>query len=499
MKLIYEKSITSRRGFMPPKSDVPGNRGICPEYARGQAPCLPEVSELDVVRHYTNLSRMNFSVDNNFYPLGSCTMKYNPKFTEKIAAMEGFSELHPLMPQMLGGGRLSQGALEVIYNTEKLLCEITGMEAFTMQPLAGAHGELTGIMLIAAYHKSKGRRRKHVIVPDSSHGTNPASAAIAGYDVIVVKTDKTGCMDMEQFRSVLNEDTAAVMLTCPNTLGIFNIRIEEVTSLAHSVDALVYYDGANLNAIMGKCRPGDIGFDVVHLNLHKTFATPHGGGGPGAGPVGVSARLVEFLPVSRVMKRPSGALYLDYNNPKSIGYIAPFYGNFGVILKAYAYILFLGKEGLIEASENAVLNANYCLARLKPHYDAAYDRLCMHECVLSAQKQAKNGIRALDIAKYLIDKGFHPPTIYFPLIVKEAMMIEPTETESKETLDKFIDAMIEAAELAQKDPQRLKDAPLTMPVKRLDETKAARDLNLCWQPDLVIASTPNNSEGDEAI
>jgi glycine dehydrogenase subunit 2 len=482
MKLIYEKSVESRRGFRIPMPDVPEKRAIDSKYARQNIPSLPEVSELDVVRHYTNLSRMNFSVDNNFYPLGSCTMKYNPKVAEKIADLEGFSGLHPLMPQLLGGGRLCQGALEVLYNTEKLLCEITGMEAFTMQPLAGAHGELTGIMLIAAYHKEKGRRRKNVIVPDSSHGTNPASAAIAGYEVIVVKTDKSGCMNMDEFRSVLNEDTAAVMLTCPNTLGIFNTRIKEVTDLAHSVDALVYYDGANLNAILGKCRPGDIGFDVVHLNLHKTFATPHGGGGPGAGPVGVGKNLVDFLPISRVMKRPAGALYLEYNNPKSIGYIAPFYGNFGVILKAYSYMLLLGRDGLIAASEHAVLNANYCLSRLKDYYDVGYDRRCMHECVLSAQRHVKQGVHALDIAKYLIDKGFHPPTIYFPLIVKEAMMIEPTETESKETLDEFIETMIDAAKLSQSDPKLLSNMPLTMPVKRLDETKAARDLNLCWQP-----------------
>jgi glycine dehydrogenase subunit 2 len=483
MRLIYEKSVESRQGFKLPVSDVPFSEGISIEYLRKKAPCLPEVSELDVIRHYTNLSRMNFSVDNNFYPLGSCTMKYSPKFTEKIANMDGFLKLHPLMPQILGGGRLSQGALEVIYNIEKLLCEITGMKAFTMQPLAGAHGELTGIMLIAAYHKSRGSRRKHVIVPDSSHGTNPASASIAGYDVVVVNTGKDGCMDMEQFRNALNKDTAAVMLTCPNTLGIFNGRIKEITDLAHSFDALVYYDGANLNAIMGKCRPGDIGFDVIHLNLHKTFSTPHGGGGPGAGPVGVNEKIVDFLPVSRVMKRPGGTYYLDYNNPKSIGYIAPFYGNFSVILKAYAYILVLGKEGLIRASEYAVLNANYCLARLKKHYDIGYDRKCMHECVLSAKRQAGKGVKALDIAKYLIDKGFHPPTIYFPLIVKEAIMIEPTETESKDTLDIFIDAMIEAAELSEKNPQRLKDAPLAASIKRLDEAKAARDLDLCWQPD----------------
>ncbi|MDD5503901.1 MAG: aminomethyl-transferring glycine dehydrogenase subunit GcvPB [Candidatus Omnitrophica bacterium] len=482
MKLIFEKSVKSRTGFSLPAPDVPRKKDIGIRYARNHGAFLPEVSELDVVRHYTNLSRMNFSVDNNFYPLGSCTMKYNPKFTEKIACMEGFSGLHPLIPQLLGGGRLSQGALEVLYNMEKLLCEITGMAAFTMQPLAGAHGELTGIMLIAAYHKNKGRRRRCVIVPDSSHGTNPASAAIAGYDVKVIKTGPDGCMDMRQFKDSLSEDMAAVMLTCPNTLGIFNPAIKEITDIAHSAGALVYYDGANLNAIMGKCRPGDLGFDLVHLNLHKTFATPHGGGGPGAGPVGVASQLVDFLPVSRVMKRPAGAFYLEYNNPKSIGYIAPFYGNFAVILKAYAYILILGREGLIKASEYAVLNANYCMCRLKQYYDVAYGKRCMHECVLSAQRQSENGVKALDIAKFLIDRGFHPPTIYFPLIVREAMMIEPTETESKETLDEFIEAMIEAAELARRDANKFHDMPVTTPVSRMDEVKAARELDLCWRP-----------------
>jgi len=482
MRLIYEKSIKGRRGFKLPQPDVPEKEGIPAKFSRKDKANLPEASELDVVRHFTNLSRMNFSVDTNFYPLGSCTMKYNPKFTEKIVGIEGFLDLHPLIPQLLSGGRLAQGSLEIIYNTEKLLCEITGMEAFTMQPLAGAHGELTGVMLIAAYHKSKGSRRRHIIVPDSSHGTNPASAAIAGYDVIIVKTGKDGCMDIREFKRKLNKDTAAVMLTCPNTLGLFNTRIKEIIGLAHSVGALVYYDGANLNAIMGKCRPGDIGFDVVHLNLHKTFATPHGGGGPGAGPVGVNASIVEFLPISRVMKRPGGAFYLNYNNKESIGYIAPFYGNFAVILKAYAYMLILGKEGLIKASEYAVLSANYILSRLKDYYELTFDRRCMHECVFSASRQAKKGVHALDIAKYLIDRGFHPPTVYFPLIVKEAMMIEPTETESKETIDGFIDIMIEAAKLAETDPEKLTIAPQTMPVKRLDETKAARDLNLRWKP-----------------
>jgi glycine dehydrogenase subunit 2 len=482
MQLIYEKSIKGRRGFKLPKSDVSFKAEIPKKYARAAAPDLPEVSELDVVRHFTALSHMNFSVDSNFYPLGSCTMKYNPKFMERISNIEGFLESHPLLPQLSGGGKLCQGSLEVLYKIEQLLCEITGMDAFTMQPLAGAHGELTGAMLIAAYHKAKGNRRKYIIVPDSSHGTNPASAAIAGYEVVVVRTDKDGFIDLDEFKAKLNKDVAAVMLTCPDTLGLFNPRIKEVTDLAHKVDALIYYDGANLNAIMGKCRPGDIGFDIVHLNLHKTFATPHGGGGPGAGPVGVNKKLVEFLPISRVAKNAYGVYSLDYNKPKSIGYIAPFYGNFAVILKAYAYILLLGKEGLIQASEYAVLNANYCRVKLKDHYELPYDRICMHECVFSASRQAENGIHAIDIAKYLIDKAFHPPTVYFPLIVKEALMIEPTETESKETLDRFIEAMVEIAELAKKNPQKIKDAPQAMPVKRLDETKAARELNLKWAP-----------------
>lgn len=481
MRLIFEKNVEGRHGLKMQVSDVPAVPKPEKKYLRAELPHLPDVSELDVVRHYTNLSRLNYSVDTNFYPLGSCTMKYNPKFTEALAALEGFTAVHPLLPQLAGGGILTQGSLEVLYNTKKLLSEITGMADFTMQPLAGAHGELTGVMLIAAYHRDRGSRRKYVIVPDSSHGTNPASAAIAGYQVIVIPTDKDGYMDMAEYKKKLNDEVAAVMLTCPDTLGIFNPQIKEITDLAHSVGALMYYDGANMNAMLGKCRPGDIGFDVIHLNLHKTFATPHGGGGPGAGPVGVSERLVDFLPISQIVKRTDGTFALDYHRHKSIGYIAPFYGNFGVILKAYAYMLLLGKQGLIEATEHAVLNANYCRVRLKDHFDIPFDRICMHECVLSASRQAKNGVRALDIAKYLIDKGYHPPTIYFPMIVKEALMIEPTETESKETLDLFIDTMIEIARIAESDPDIIKRAPLTRPVKRLDETKAAREPNLRWQ------------------
>ncbi len=481
MRLIFEKNVESRRGFKIQASDVPSAPPADARYLRKEPPGLPDVSELDVVRHYTNLSRLNFSVDTNFYPLGSCTMKYNPKFTETLAGLEGFTAVHPLLPQLSGGGVLTQGSLEVLYNTKKLLCEITGMAGFTMQPLAGAHGELTGVMLIAAYHKHNGSRRKYVIVPDSSHGTNPASAAIAGYQVIVIPTDSDGYMNMAEYKKNLNGEVAAVMLTCPDTLGIFNPRIKEITDLAHGVGALMYYDGANLNAVLGKCRPGDIGFDVIHINLHKTFATPHGGGGPGAGPVGVCEKLIDFLPIPRIIKRSDGTFALDYHRHKSIGYIAPFYGNFGVILKAYAYILLLGRGGLIEASESAVLSANYCRARLKGHYDIPFDRICMHECVLSASKQAKRGVHAIDIAKYLIDKGYHPPTIYFPMIVKEAIMIEPTETESKETLDGFIDTMIEIAALAETDPDAITRAPLTRSVKRLDETKAAREPNLRWR------------------
>lgn len=482
MKLIFEKHQEGRQGFSYGALDVPKVKTLAQNYCRKADAQLPSLSELDVVRHFTNLSRLNYSVDANFYPLGSCTMKYNPKFCEQVASLEGFSQSHPLLPQLTGGGMLAQGSLEVLYESERLLSEITGMSAFTMQPLAGAHGELTGVMLVAAYHKDKGSRRKYIIVPDSSHGTNPSSAAIAGYEVIVVPTGSDGYLNLEEYKKHLTPEVAAVMLTCPDTLGIFNPQIKLIADLAHKVGALMYYDGANLNAMLGKCRPGDIGFDVVHINLHKTFATPHGGGGPGAGPVGVSEKLVDYLPISRVVRRGDGTYALDYQQPKSIGYIAPFYGNFGVILKAYAYILILGKEGLIQAAEMAVLNANYCQEKLKKYFDLAFDKRCMHECVFSASRQVKNGVHALDIAKYLIDQGYHPPTIYFPLIVKEALMIEPTETESKETLDAFIQTMIEIAHLTQTNPSVITRAPLKMPIKRLDEVKAVRSLDLCWKP-----------------
>ncbi len=481
MKLVFEKSVPRRRAIEVGDSDVPTTININSDFLRETAAELPELSELDVVRHFTELSRMNFGVDTNFYPLGSCTMKYNPKVAERIASYPGFAHLHPLLPQLRMGGMLTQGALRVIYETDILLREITGMAGFTMQPMAGAHGELTGIMIMAAYHRSKGNKKTTVLVPDSAHGTNPASAAIAGYKVVLVPSNDKGVMDINAVKKLLNDEVAGLMLTCPNTLGLFNPHIKKICDLIHSVDGLAYYDGANLNAIVGKARPGDFGFDIVHLNLHKTFATPHGGGGPGAGPVGVKENLVDFLPVSIVIKRDDGTYALEYNRPNSIGYIAPFYGNFAVILKAYVYILMLGKKGLKEVAENAVLNANYIRTKLNSHYKIAYDCICKHECVFSPTDQMlENGIHAIDIAKALIDRGFHPPTVYFPAIVKEALMIEPTETESKETIDAFINAMIDIAELAKTEPEKLKEAPTTTPVSRPDETAAAKNLDIAF-------------------
>lgn len=478
MELILNKSVQGRKGIMFPLVDVPPAKKLNEKYLRERDAELPSVSEPEVVRHFTNLSRLNFGVDSNFYPLGSCTMKYNPKFTERIAAFERFTSLHPLAPQLVEGARLTQGALEVISNLEIVLSEITGMDAFTTQPAAGAHGELTGVMLIAAYHRRRGNKKKHILIPDSGHGTNPATAAIAGYTVKTIRSDDKGVMDLDEFKRLLNKDTAAVMLTCPNTLGVFNPDIKEISRLAHEAGALMYYDGANLNAILGKARPGDMGFDVVHLNLHKTFATPHGGGGPGSGPVGVKKELIPFLPIPRVRKTKKKMFELDFEEPLSIGYISPFYGNFSVMLKAYAYILLLGKNGLVDVSENAVLNANYLKHHLSKYYETPYSENCLHEFVISASRQAKKGVRAIDIAKALIDQGIHPPTVYFPLIVKEAMMIEPTETESKETLDNFIEVMASLAGLAEKDPKIFKTFPKTTPVSRLDEVKAAKDMDI---------------------
>ena len=482
MPVIFEKSVPGRRGVRLPESDVPVSTRTDALYARSTELDLCELSELDVVRHFTDLSRKNYGVDTNFYPLGSCTMKYNPKVCEEIARLDGFTLLHPLLPQLRRGGLLTQGALAVVYELEQLLCEITGMDAFTLQPLAGAHGELTGMMLVAAYQKHKNNKKSEILIPDEAHGTNPSSAATAGYSVRVVPTSrKTGAIDFPALESMMGEQTAALMLTNPNTLGIFISDIEKISALARAHDCLMYYDGANLNAVLGRFRPGDALFDIVHVNLHKTFGTPHGGGGPGSGPVGVKQHLEKFLPISRVIKRDDNTYALNYDYRDSIGYVAPFYGNFAVCLKAYAYILSLGAEGLRRVSANAVLNANYILHSLKEVYHAPYPDGCMHECVLSAKSQAKEGVRAVDIAKALIDEGFHPPTIYFPIIVKEALMIEPTETENKETLDSFIEAMIRIAGKAETCPEKLHAAPLSTPVGRLNETKAARDMDLCYR------------------
>jgi len=479
VKVIFEKSVAGRRGVRTARQDGCPPPRIASRLLRETPAELPELSELDVVRHFTELSRRNFGVDNGFYPLGSCTMKYNPKMAEQVAGYAGFASLHPLLPQLPGGERLVQGALAVLYRTDLLLREICGMSAFTLQPLAGAHGELTGVMIIAAYHKDRGNRKTTILIPDSAHGTNPASAAIAGYGVRVIPSDARGHMDLAALKAALNDEVAGLMLTNPNTLGLFDPNIQEISRLVHSVDGLMYYDGANLNPLLGRCRPGDMGFDLIHVNLHKTFATPHGGGGPGSGPVGVCEKLLPYLPISLVGERPDGSYYLDYERPKSIGYIAPFYGNFGIILRAYAYLLALGREGLLRVSENATLNANYVMEKLRPHFDLPYDGICKHECVFSAQRQTEHGVHALDMAKALIDRGFHPPTIYFPLIVPEAMMIEPTETESKETLDTFIATMIELAQLAKTRPEEITRCPTTTVVGRLDETRAAR------QPDLA--------------
>lgn len=477
MKTLFSQSVPGRTGVLPAKPQKHVQDMLPANLLRKKRPALPEVSELDVVRHFTRLSQLNFSVDTNFYPLGSCTMKYNPKVTEKIAANPGFAGQHPLVAEIPGGAVLAAGNLEAIWYTEELLKEVTGMKAFTLQPMAGAQGELTGILLIAAYHRHKGNKKNKVICPDAAHGTNPASAALAGYEVVSIES-KDGVVDPEALEAVLDDSVAALMMTCPNTLGLFEKNLPAIVEKLRRVDALLYYDGANFNAIMGRMRTGDVGFDVVHLNLHKTMGTPHGGGGPGSGPVGVSEKLVPFLPGPRVFKEKDGSFRLNHDLPLSIGQVAPFHGNFGVYLKALAYMVMLGKDGLARATDYAVLNANYIRARMRGHLDIPYDEICMHEFVMSASNLEQYGVHALDLAKALLDKGFHAPTIYFPLIVKECLMIEPTETESLETLDSFCDALIEIVETAKKEPEKIKEAPVSMPIKRLDEAKAARSMIL---------------------
>ncbi|HET7628479.1 MAG TPA: aminomethyl-transferring glycine dehydrogenase subunit GcvPB [Bacillales bacterium] len=471
--LIFEYSRDGRIGFSLPELDVPEEdlASVLPaEYLRTEEPKLPEVSELQIMRHYTALSNRNYGVDSGFYPLGSCTMKYNPKINENIARLPGFAHIHPEQDE-----ETVQGALEMMYRLQTNLEKITGMDTVTLQPAAGAHGEWTGLMMIRAYHEANGDyNRTKVIVPDSAHGTNPASATVAGFEAITVKSNEKGSVDVEDLRRVVGDDTAALMLTNPNTLGLFEEDILEVAEIIHEAGGKLYYDGANMNAIMGVTRPGDMGFDVVHLNLHKTFTGPHGGGGPGSGPVGVKSDLVPFLP-KPVLVKADESYHLDYDRPQSIGRVKPYFGNFGINVRAYTYIRTMGEEGLRKVSEYAVLNANYMMRRLEPYFDLPFARHCKHEFVLSGKRQKKLGVRTLDMAKRLLDFGFHPPTIYFPTIVDECMMIEPTETESKETLDSFIDAMIQIAEEVENHPEIVQEAPHHTKVSRLDETSAARN------------------------
>lgn len=470
--IIFELSRENRVGYSFPKSDVPV--GKLPEHVLRKEPArLPEISELQLMRHYTRLSQDNFGIENGFYPLGSCTMKYNPKINEVTARLDGFANIHPFQPI-----EHVQGALQLMHELQEDLKVITGMDAVSLQPAAGAHGEWTGLMMVRAYHEKNGDvKRTKVIVPDSAHGTNPSSAHIAGYDVISIPTNTEGLVDVEALRAKVGEDTAALMLTNPSTLGLFEKDIVAIADIVHEAGGLVYYDGANLNAIMAKTSPGLMGFDIVHLNLHKTFSTPHGGGGPGAGPVGVKQHIIPFLPVPRVEKTDKGyTLNSDY--PESIGRVKNYYGNFGVLVRAYTYIRTMGPIGLRKVSESAVLHANYLAKRLQTAYDLPYDQICKHEFVLSGKLQKKQGVRTLDIAKRLLDYGFYAPTVYFPLIVEEAMMIEPTETESKQMLDEFIEVMLKIAEEVVETPELVIEAPHNKPVRRLDEVRAARQIKV---------------------
>ncbi|TLU88094.1 MAG: glycine dehydrogenase subunit 2 [Chlorobium sp.] len=480
-KLIFDLSRSGRKGYCLSGNDIPDiplDTILPSNCLRSEPASLPEISESEVVRHFVRLSNMNFHVDKGMYPLGSCTMKYNPKINDYTCSLPGFSTLHPLQPS-----ETTQGALQLMYELTEMLKEIAGMAAVTLQPAAGAHGELTGILLIKKYHESMGSKRRKLLVVDSAHGTNPASAALAGYEIISVSSNADGRTDLDDLARKLDGDVAALMLTNPNTIGVFEKDIVRIARMVHDNGSLLYMDGANMNALLGISRPGDMGFDVVHYNLHKTFSTPHGGGGPGSGPVGVCEKLVPFLPVPVVEKKESekGAVYsLSCNCPESIGRMMNFYGNFGVLVRAYTYIRMLGADGLRMVSENAVINANYLLSLLGEKFDLPYPKPVMHEFCLSGDRQKKaHGVRTLDMAKRLLDYGFHAPTIYFPLIVSEALMIEPTETESKETLDTFAEVLNRIADEAASDPALVLSAPLTTPVKRLDEAQASRQLNIC--------------------
>ncbi len=485
-KLIFELSKPGRRAYtLPASADPSASFSIPSGLLRAEAPELPEVSEVDVVRHYTNLSQMNFGVDTGFYPLGSCTMKYNPKINEEIAAMPAFQGLHPLQDEST-----VQGALEVYYEMDRALSAITGMKHFTLNPCAGAHGELTGLMVMRSYHASRGdTARTKVIVPDSAHGTNPASAAVCGLSIVEVKSNASGLVDVEDLKPLLGPDIAGIMMTNPNTLGLFEKDIKEIAELVHACGGLLYYDGANMNPLLGVVRPGDMGFDIMHLNLHKTFSTPHGGGGPGSGPVGVADRLAEFLPTPKVVKGEDGRFHIVGDAPMSAGRVSAFMGNFGVILRAYAYILMLGKQHLAMAGKLATLGANYIKESLKDAYKLPIPSICKHEFVFDGliddgSATGKPGATTLDVAKRLLDFGYHAPTIYFPLLFHQALMIEPTETESKETLDAFIDVMHAIAREAAEDPDILHGAPHNAPISRPDETMAARRPVLKYKDEL---------------
>jgi glycine dehydrogenase subunit 2 len=473
---IFEKGAPGRRAFACPELDVPAVDGLLPErFRRSQEPRLPEVSEPELVRHYVNLSKKNFDLDSGFYPLGSCTMKHNPRLHERVAALPGHARLHPLQSPAR-----AQGALELMWNLERALAEIAGLPHVSLQPSAGSHGELAGVLLTRAYHADRGDARTKVLTPDSAHGTNPATVTMAGYEVIKLGTNADGGIDLDDLRAKADDDVACLMLTNPNTLGVFDHNIEEIAEIVHGVGATLYYDGANLNAIMGISRPGDMGFDIVHFNLHKSFTQPHGGGGPGSGPIAVADRIEPFLPRPVIVRGRDGTFDLDDDRPKSIGKLRGFHGNYGCFVRSYAYIRSLGAEGLKDVSETAVLNANYLLARLRALGAAeklplAFGELCMHEFVLSGAPMKRDlQIRTLDLAKRLLDHGFHPPTVYFPLLVDEALLIEPTETETRETLDAFAEAIAAILREAEEDPSIAREAPHTTPVRRLDEAGAAK-------------------------
>ncbi len=479
--LIYELSKPGRRALRFPQPDVPETE--LPDDLTRDELRWPEVSEIDVIRHFTRLSQKNHAIDINMYPLGSCTMKYNPKINEEVARYPGFARLHPYQPE-----ETAQGALELMYELQEMLAEIAGFKAVTLQPAAGAHGELTGCLIIDAYHKERGDTgRTKMLIPDSAHGTNPATAKMAGFDVVTVPSDDRGNSDIDKIRELIGPDTAGIMITNPNTLGLWDEHIVEIIDLVHEAGGLVYNDGANFNAILGIARPGDLGVDVMHYNLHKTFSTPHGGGGPGSGPVGVREGLEDYLPGPVVARDVAGdgATYRWTQPEKSIGRLHSFNGNFGMHVRAYTYIRMHGAEGLRQISEDAVLAANYLMARLKDRFDVQYERSCMHEFVVNGTRQKKQGVKTLDMAKRLLDFGVHPPTTYFPLIVPEALMIEPTETESKESLDFFADAMLQIADEAENEPETVTSAPHTTEYKRLDEVSANRNLNQRWKPEMA--------------